>query len=218
MKRAVIFANGELKVSSKLVSEIQEADLIIAADGGALHCKSLGIHPKVVIGDFDSLTEDELRFFEAGGAQLIRFPSHKDETDLELAFQYAQQQGCLEILLIGALGARWDMSIANILLAANASFRDLKVRSVDLHQEMQLIRSNESLTLTGMKGDTLSLIPLSAKAQGITTQGLEYSLTDQDLEFGSPRGVSNVFTCEQVTITLGDGLLICVVIRNGGIS
>jgi thiamine pyrophosphokinase len=216
MKRAVIFANGELNLPPALGLEIDARDLIIAADGGALHCRKLGIQPQVVIGDFDSLQPDDLNAFQASGAQLIRFPSHKDETDLELAFQHAKQRGCRQILLLAALGARWDMSLANILLAAHPAYAGIQVRIVDNHQELLFLRSGETLELPGQPGDTLSLIPLDQRVHGITTQGLEYALDDEDLEFGSPRGVSNVFRAECVSISLRKGLLVCMVIRNGG--
>ena len=58
MERAVIFANGELKFSPEQCHEIRKDDFIIAADGGALHCRKLGIKPNVVIGDFDSLNPE----------------------------------------------------------------------------------------------------------------------------------------------------------------
>lgn len=215
MKRAIIFANGKIKITNSHNIEIHPDDLIIAADGGALHCRALGLKPHVVIGDFDSINEEDLRAFEADGALLIRHPTHKDETDLELAFQYAQGQGCQEILLVAALGERWDMSLSNILLAAHSPYQNLQVRLVENDQELQLLHSGESLSLEGQPGDTLSLIPLSSEAQGITTQGLEYPLENEDLMFGSARGISNVFTSSTATISLREGLLICVVIRNG---
>jgi thiamine pyrophosphokinase len=218
MKQAIIFANGELNYSPTLINEIQPDDLIIAADGGAIHCRRLGIRPHVVIGDFDSLRPEDLVTLEAEDAQLIRYPSHKDETDLELAFRHAAQQGCRQITVIGALGARWDMSVANILLAAYLPFEGMQVRLLDGHQELTLLHAGETLTMHGEPGDTLSLIPLTARAEGISTHGLEYALKDEDLQFGSPRGVSNVFTAKQANITLRRGMLMCVVIRNGGIE
>lgn len=218
MMRAMIFANGEMNYTPTLMNEIQTDDLIIAADGGAVHCRRLGILPQVVIGDFDSLAPEDLFALETSGVQLIRYPSHKDETDLELAFRYAAQQGCRQITVIGALGARWDMSIANILLAAYLPFEGMQVRLLDGQQELVLLRGGETISLEGNPGDTLSLIPLTPRAEGITTLGLEYALNDEELQFGSPRGVSNVFTAERASITLGRGLLMCVAIRNGGLE
>ena len=216
MKSAAIFANGVLNLSPAQCREIRACDLIIAADGGALHCRKLGILPQVVIGDFDSLISEELTNLEADGAQLIRYPSHKDETDLELAFEFARLQGCEQILLVGALGARWDMSIANILLAAHPTYADIQVRLADDRQELLLLRSGKSYILHGKPGDTLSLIPIQGNVEGISTQGLEYPLINENLEFGSPRGVSNDFVTESAIVSLRKGLLICAMIHNGG--
>jgi thiamine pyrophosphokinase len=63
----VIFANGQLNGLARL----QPDDLIIAADGGAQHCLKLGIRPQVVIGDFDSVSVDELETLRSQGAEII---------------------------------------------------------------------------------------------------------------------------------------------------
>lgn len=217
MRRAIIFANGELNISTSLLNKIQPDDLIIAADGGAQHCRQLGITPQVVIGDFDSLQPEDISALQNCAVQMIRYPRNKDETDLELALQYATEQGCQQVLVIGALGARWDMSLANLLLTAHPSFAGLQVRLIDSLQELTLLRGGKSHTLYGSPGDTLSLIPIAAHAEGITTQGLEYPLNDETLYFGSPRGVSNVFSTQCVSVSIRTGLLMCVIIRHGGI-
>ena len=46
-------------------------DFIIAADGGAQHCISLGVTPDVIIGDFDSLEPDTLTAFQHAGIDQI---------------------------------------------------------------------------------------------------------------------------------------------------
>ncbi len=119
MSRAFIFANGRMGKLTEIASIIQESDLIIAADGGIHNCKTIGIIPNVIIGDLDSMSSDEVTTYQEAGAEVIQFPTHKDETDLELALQYALKHELSEVIIIGALGARWDMTIANILLIAN---------------------------------------------------------------------------------------------------
>ena len=36
----------------------QAGDLIIACDGGLTHLNSIGVRPHVLVGDFDSLSEE----------------------------------------------------------------------------------------------------------------------------------------------------------------
>ncbi|MBU1660849.1 MAG: thiamine diphosphokinase, partial [Chloroflexi bacterium] len=208
--RTLIFANGVL---DHLPIEIQPDDFIIAADGGARHCLALGLIPAMVVGDFDSLTADELTSLEAAGAELIRHPARKDETDLELALLQAIELGASEVVILGALGARWDMTLANLLLLAHPNLRHPHIRVLAGHQEITLLRAGETVELRGQPGDTVSLIPLRGDARGITTEGLEYPLDRGGLKFGATRGISNVLLRQRASVTLEDGLLLCVVIH-----
>lgn len=213
--RAVIFANGVLTHPERVQSLLRPGDWLIAADGGARHALACGVTPHLLVGDFDSLTAAELEAFRAGGTQLIEFPARKDYTDLELALQQAAGRGCSEALILGALGDRWDQTLANLLLPSG--FPALKVRLVDGLQELALIRAGETLTVHGQPGDTVSLIPIGGDAGEVRTGGLEYPLHSETLQFGGTRGVSNVLLESEGQISLGRGLLVCVVIhKNNG--
>lgn len=208
--RAVIFANGSLNPPVTLSA----GDFIIAADGGAKHCQALGLHPAVVIGDLDSLTQAELETLKAQGAKIFQFPERKDFTDLELALVHARSLGMNEILILGALGERWDQTLANVSLPA--AFPDLNIKLVDGNQELFYLRSGETITVAGRPGDTLSLVALGDEARGITTTKLEYALTGESLPLGSTRGVSNVLLEAEAQVSLREGFLLCVVIHQPG--
>ncbi len=210
--RAVIFANGRLSRPILL----QPDDLIIAADGGSHHCLGLGIRPQVVIGDLDSVRDDEVEALSKLGAEIIIYPQRKDFTDLELALLEAQKRGADQVVVLAGLGMRWDQSLANILLPA--MLPGLRVSLVDGPQELHFISSGETLEITGQVGDIVSLIPVGGDAQGITTHGLEYPLFSETLRLGSTRGISNVLLGEtsaagKARISLNTGLMICAVIH-----
>ncbi len=213
MRRAFIFANGKLEQPPVILKELDPADLIIAADGGALHCAELGIKPGVIIGDFDSLQPEAIETYKGAGVEIIQFPSHKDETDLELALQHARKKNAQQVYILGGLGARWDMSLANILLLAHPSFIGMQISLLDGRQEIRILSSGEQSDLPGYPGETISLIPLAGDAEGITTQGLEYPLNHETLYFGSSRGVSNVFVQNHAKIQLDKGILACIFTR-----
>jgi thiamine pyrophosphokinase len=165
-----------MDIPPEIIKSLHSSDLIIAADGGTHHCESLGITPNVIIGDFDSLDSSKIIDYRQAGVEIIQYPIQKDETDLELVLEYTLKQGVTEIFIIGALGARWDMTLANILLTAHPKFSSSKIRLLDGSQELVLLRGREQIDIQGRPGYLLSLIPLAGDAHGITTHGLEYPL------------------------------------------
>lgn len=211
MKRAIILANGKMEKPPMIPGGIQATDLVIAADGGSRHCKELGIRPGVIIGDFDSLEAGEVEGYRQARVEIVRHPTHKDETDLELALQLAAEREIDRVYILGALGARWDMTIANILLPAQSAYRGLKIYLLEGSQEMLFIRGTEQVEVESQPGDPISLIPLGGDVHGITTQGLEYPLKNESLIFGSPRGVSNVLVSTRAKIEVREGTLLCIV-------
>ena len=212
--RVIIFANGEIAHKAPILDFIQKGDFIIAADGGARHCLSLGLFPKLVIGDLDSLTKEEIQTLEQNGTNFERHPPNKNETDLELALFSAIQYNPKEIIIFGALGARWDMSVANLLLLAHPDLISTPIRVLDGPQELSLVQGDHVKEIKARPGDMGSLIPLLGDAKGITTSGLEFPLDGETLRFGATRGVSNVMRKSTARIALEEGLLLVVLIED----
>lgn len=206
--RAIIIANG---IVGSFPPSIFPEDIIIAVDGGLRHCLELKLRPHYLIGDMDSLSPEAINAATRSGIPIFRYPARKDHTDMELALHYARSRGADDIVLIGALGARWDMTIANVMLLAAPELAGCRVRIMDGMQEISLIHGGETLQFEGNAGDLLSLIPLSADAENIHTTGLEYPLHGKTLYFSKTRGISNVFCDQTATVFLEHGLLLCVV-------
>ena len=211
-KQVSIFANGEIAADTSFT--LPPDAFIIAADGGARHCLKLGLNPHVVIGDFDSLTNAEIETLSSSNAELLRYPTAKDETDLELALDHALKLGASKIALYGLLGGRWDMTFANLLLLAAPQYAKIQFRIFDGSTTAYILRGGETLELNDQQGATVSAIPLSGSAHGITYQGLRWSLEDATLPFGTPRGVSNQVTEPEAQISLEQGILLIFVINS----
>ncbi|MFQ5616685.1 MAG: thiamine diphosphokinase, partial [Anaerolineales bacterium] len=205
---AIILANAPL---SAPLDELPPHDLLVAANGGARHAFRAGMIPDAIIGDMDSLAPDEAAGFERAGASLFRYPADKDETDLELALDFAVRQRATEITLYGLFGGRWDMTFANLLLLPAPKYAGVRLRVVEGDTEMYILRGGEALTLPGRPGDTVSVIPLGGDAVGLAYRGLEWPLEDAMLPFGTPRGVSNRLLAEEAIITLQQGVILCII-------
>ncbi len=211
--RIIIFANGVIAHPEVEAARwIRAGDLVIAANGGTAHALAAGILPDHVIGDQDSLTEAQRS--RLADVTFHAHPPAKDETDLELALLWAAEVARTQspkaaIIILGALGGRPDQTLANLLLLSLSALRGLDARIADGPWTCRLARGGESLCFHGAPGDTLSLIPLGGAAHGITTEGLEFPLNGETLDFGPARGVSNAFTGEVATISVVEGLLWC---------
>ena len=208
MSRAVICVNGHIQDLERVRKLIRSDDQLIAADGGTRHALSLGLKPAFIIGDLDSLAEDDRRKQEATGTEIRRFPRDKNETDFELALLYAVEAGYREILVVAALGDRLDQTLGNLVLLTGARYATLNVRFDDGVEEAFFTRG--SCQVRGAVGDIVSLIPWSGEVSGVTTLGLRWPLRGETLYPYKTRGISNELLVENASVSLDSGLLLIV--------
>jgi len=197
----LIAANGALGEKP----DLPDADLLIAADGGARHFQGLGLRPDILIGDLDSIPAEEVLRLENLGTTVLRLPADKDQTDLELALDEGLRQGGSRFTLLGLFGGRWDMTFANLLLLASAKYHHIEIQAVHGKTRLHILHPGRGLQITGRPGEIVSVIPLDGPLQGLTYRGLEWRLESADLPFGSPRGVSNRLVGETAEIQLSQG-------------
>ena len=205
-----IFANGELPPPD---INLEPNTQVVAVNGGARHCLSLGIHPDVVIGDFDSFSLEEVEIVKNRKTTLLRYPTSKDETDLELALNFAVDSGAADVVMYGLLGNRWDMSFSNILLLSSTRFNQINFFVESGNTSIRVLRGGTKLFIQGNLNNRVSIIPLSRIANGISIQGLEWSLDDESLEFGSQRGLSNKTIKKLSQVSLKSGILLVIIDR-----
>jgi len=217
--RAVIVANGDAVPADRTVAAT--ADLLIAADGGALLCSRWGLLPQLVIGDLDSLGADRAEDLARRGARVLAYPRDKDQSDTELAVHIAVERGAQEIVLLAALGGdRLDHAIANILLVAGPQLGG-RLTAVRGNTTVRALHGGAQLVLGGSAGDIVTLLPLG-DVQGVVTEGLTYSLHDAPLVAGVARGLSNVIERVPASVAIGAGVLLVIEIAadtaEGGLS
>ena len=207
--KALILVNGELYKSDVLRRRIraESFDMVFGADGGAHHAPTLDVTLDAVIGDLDSLSD--LGQQGISYTEFVSYPAEKDKTDLELALLYAKERGAEHIVLVGVMGGRMDMTLANILLITHVSLGSCRIEVWHGEQTGWVIKPPGE-DISGRLGDTVSLIPLGGYASGITTNGLKYSLKDEELTFVPARGVSNLLEKPSAHIKLSEGLLLVV--------
>jgi len=217
----LILADGDAPSRSELEVDWPDwdadIDVVIAADGGARHAARLGVTIDLWVGDGDSIAEDALATLEASGVPIERSRPDKDESDTELAIRAAIRSGAAAILIVGALGGRRiDHALANIGLLAMPELGDRTVTILDGRSRIGLIRAPGpdgapvERRLPGRTGDRVSLLPVGAGVEGVTTRGLAFPLIDEPLPPGRARGLSNVRTASDAAMVVRRGLLLVV--------
>ena len=189
MKKCYIFGAGELFGSPTVSS----SDLIIAADGGTAHLKSLGIKPDMIVGDFDSMGSsfsEKCEDPELSGVEIARFPVKKDDTDMMLAYKIGASRGYDEFHIYGGVGGREDHTFANYSLLLYAKNEGKTAFLYNKTSRVRVIK-NEKIELHGAKGKTVSLFAFGGEARGVFVSGLEYELSGGTLSVDFPLGVSN---------------------------
>ncbi len=174
--RAFIYTGGEIDPAG--VSERPAPDdLVIAADSGLCTARLFGIEPGVLVGDFDS-TEDP---GELPGAEILRVPAEKDDTDTQLAASVACRRGATSLVIVGGFGGRLDHSLANLALLEELSLRGVSAILTNGRTRARFVRNDGVLLVRDPAYRYFSILPCSEKVKGVTVEGGKYPLRNATL-------------------------------------
>lgn len=182
-------------------------DLVIAADGGYRALQRAGIHPDLVIGDFDSLgaAPDE--------KQVVTLPKVKDVTDTWAAIELGEERGYREFRLYGCTGGRIEHTLANLQTVADVTARGEICRLYDKKQVIFGISGGTTVEFGPEAHGFVSLFSHTDRCTGVTLRGLKYTLEDAELGNCFPLGISNEFLGIPSSVTIGTGLALLVMER-----
>ncbi|TYQ15619.1 UNVERIFIED_CONTAM: thiamine pyrophosphokinase [Acetivibrio alkalicellulosi] len=204
----IIVASGLMHNYSYYKKYFDHDRMVICADGGALHLKKMGIKPDILLGDFDSISKNDLNFFKDMNVEILSYPKEKDMTDTHLAVKIAVERGCRELYLLGCTGSRLDHSLSNIFLLKQMIDIGIKGTIVNENNEVSLIC--DSIEVKKEDGFKITVLPMTDKVEGIKTSGLYYELNDFTINMGDSIGVSNEFVADGAQISIKSGLLLVI--------
>ncbi len=191
---------------------VADGAILICADSGGAVAHTWGLRPDLLLGDMDSLDPQILTQLEASGVPVQKFPTAKDETDLELAIMAALERGCRQLRILGGIGGRLDQTLGNLFLLALSRFAETgaELSVTGEQEEIRLVRGEASLDIEGEAGNVVSLLPATAQVTGIRTTNLLYPLQAETLFFGSTRGISNIIVASPAQVSIQSGLLFVI--------
>ena len=212
MKRGLIVTGGstDKEFGQNYIKE-NAFDLMIAADSGMHFFYETGYYPDRIIGDFDSVHEKTLRYFQTQeGIEWVRLIPEKDDTDTEAAIRLAIAAGCDEIHILGGTGSRIDHMLGNIGLLGIGLTEHVSMFLVDPQNRVRMIRENLLLSKREQYGDFVSLLAVTSEVTGVTLTGMKYPLKDDTMHRYSSLGISNEIVEDVAEIRLENGVLLVI--------
>lgn len=179
-----------------------EFDYVVAVDGGYAHLQAVGRVPDMAIGDFDSLG------YVPECKVVSQHPTHKNESDLELALDSALELGFTDLVVYGALGGRLDHTVANLQLMALFGERGVRVTAIGDDCSVRVVVGPDVYQLPLRDSGTVSVFSVTDEAFGVVEQGMEYSFDDEVLTNRTSRGLSNELKGEPASVAVEKGTLL----------
>jgi len=204
---AIVFTGGE-PPGPEVLEGLPTDPLVVAADSGLDHARRLGVAVDVAVGDFDSVDPSALEEARVTGTRIESHPGDKDKTDLELALDLACREGVTQVLVVGGHGGRVDHWLGNVSVWSSPAYATMAIEARSGRSRLFVVRSH--LDLTGEPGEYVSLVPWNGPVDGVTTTGLRWALSNERLEVGSSRGISNEMILSDATVTMSDGVLLVI--------
>lgn len=193
-----MIANGEAPSHALFFSVYDEKKTVVAVDGGLRACQHLGISPHLIVGDFDS-APPELRALFPHAFQ--KHTPDQSKSDLEKTLEFLFSFPLQSVMVLGALGKRFDHTLANTCLLCR--YPEKVVFATENERCFALL---PTCKLSCWIGQTLSLIPIG-EVKGIATRGLKWELQQETLNIHFV-GLSNICLSTEISIHFQSGDLI----------
>ncbi|MEH7345181.1 thiamine diphosphokinase [Bacillus sp. JJ1532] len=207
-----ILAGGPVTLLPNLSIYKQEGDIWVGVDRGVLPLLSFEIHPSIAFGDFDSVSDEEMAMIEEHIADLKRYMPEKDETDMELALNWAIKQKPELIRIFGATGGRLDHFLANIQLLVKPLLQDedTQIEIIDQSNIIYIKGPGNHEIRRNLQFKYVSFIPLTMEITGLTLKGFKYPLKDQHVPMGSTLCISNELINDIGNFLFSKGIIMVV--------
>lgn len=189
------------------------ADYYIGVDRGALTLLSHGIVPDEMIGDFDSVTEEEFTQLSAKIDKVERVSSIKDETDTDLALQKAVLMQPDTIYVTCVTGGRLDHQEA--VLRAVRRFQmqhiNIAIYIVNPYNTMRFLPAGTH-ALQKDHYQYVSFFAVDERIEAVTLSGVKYETDKVPMPYECTLFTSNEIIAHDASISISNG--ICLMIKS----
>ena len=165
----IIIANGNFPTHETPLSFLARADFIVCCDGAANDFIAHGGVPDVIVGDCDSISEENKTRF----SDIIFVDNDRNTNDLTKSVTFCVNRGKTDIVILAATGKREDHTLGNISLLADY----MKIANVRMTTDYGIFTPiREKTTFASFEGQQVSVFSIDHAP--ITSRNLKYPLRD----------------------------------------
>lgn len=203
MSRCVIIGGADIRCYDRIKAVLHEDDFFIYCDSGLKHMAALGAQPDLIVGDFDSHANPQMK------VETIVLPCEKDDTDTVYAMKEAIQRGYDDYLLIGVIGGRLDHTLGNVSMLLYLDALGKTCCIMDDYSDMQIVSDRPAYIEDSYA--FFSLLNITGTAKGIIIENAKYPLQDGEITCEYQYGVSNeVLPGKVACVTVREGKLLLI--------
>jgi thiamine pyrophosphokinase len=191
-----------------------EVDCWIGADSGSLKILQSGLSLHLAVGDFDSVSPEELNEIRRKTPNVEQLPSMKDETDLELAVRKAIELKPDTIIMFGVTSGRKDHELINIQMLYRIKKSGINARIADKQNEIELTEPGSYSIGRNPAFPYISFLPFTEMVEGLSLRGFIYPLQNEELSWGSTLCISNELTAGIGHFSYRRGILLVIKSRD----
>lgn len=179
-------------------------EMLICADAGYRQAIAYGLTPQLTIGDFDSLGE------RPASGEVMQLPVEKDDTDMVVCIAEGRRRGYREFVAAGALGGRFDHTLACLQCAADCALRGERLWLCDGQNRVTVLAPGVH-EIAAVPGRKLSLLAYTPEVTGVCLKGAAWELQDATLTSRYPLGCSNEWRADRAELSFAAGLLVLAI-------
>ena len=143
-KKVLIFSGGDISTKFAMNITKEEFEYVIVADSGLSIADKLKLKIDCILGDFDSVPKDLIRRYKQDKTHtssyvIDEFDSEKDYTDTQIAIEKAIEQEAEEIVILGAMGTRFDHTLSNLHNLLIPLKKNIKCSLINEHNKLYII-------------------------------------------------------------------------------
>lgn len=204
-----------LCIGGRLTSVAPSFDVYVGVDRACLFLLENGLPLHLAVGDFDSVSADQLAVIKQAAVACHQAPAEKNDTDTELALKliFAQYPDA-QVSIFGAFGGRIDHELSNIFLPSDPELAPYMEQFVLVDEDNHIQFFPAGRHQVGrVSGMTYISFMLADDGQ-LLIDDAKYPLTLSHF-FKKKIYASNEFVGETISFSLDRGYAVVVQSRDG---